>query len=388
VLHWFVPQYPLLLDPRYYRIDDILRGPYTPTTPFGSSGEHLWAASPQGWGFRGGVRWRHSTEPYWLAPFTLTIRGDGQPIEPGDAISRPSHVTLHAVGQESGLQVTEDKFVTDDDVVVSILSLRNPGDGDIDVRMDVAWGVASGRNDFGYAAPVYVHRAGPPGDDLRLRLPSQSHRTLVFAAAFALDSEEAARRSARWGRNPSVLRLHVAEFQAWFDENAPRFDCSDPWLTKLWYHGWQQERRGRPARRAGIGSLLFPKDDWAAVNTLVREQFEEGDYVRPRASAERPEPGSLWPHLILHNLIGLTPRNDDLLEVQPMPTRAGDSGWSHFCAEGVPYQGRRLTLVWDDPADPEDAFHDGDKGFTVYVDGVRLFHDDRLIPFQHPLPAV
>jgi hypothetical protein len=379
---------PPLLDPRHYRIDDILRGPYTPRTAFGSSGEHLWAASPQRWGFRDGVRWENRPESGWLAPFTLTVRGDGQPIEPGDAISRPSHVTLHAVGQESRLQVTEDKFITADDVAVSLLSLRNPGDGDIDVRVDVSWGLLHGRNEIGYVAPVNAHRVGPPGDDLRQRLPSQSYRTLAFAVALAHDPMEAARRAARWAYDPASLRTHVAEFQTWFDENVPRFDCSDPWLTKLWYHSWQQGRRGRPVGGPPAPRPRVPNGDWAALNALVREQFENGDYAFPRAAAEHPQAGSPWPQVILNHMIGLVPSVDGDLEVRPIAADRAQGVWSYFAVENVPCLGRLLTIVWDDPAEREDAFHDGDKGFTVYADGRCIFHGDHLAPLRLRLPPV
>ena len=46
-----------------------------------------------------------------------------------------------------------------------------------------------------------------------------------------------------------------------------------------------------------------------------------------------------------------------------------------------------VTLVWDDPAFPGDAYSDGDKGLTIYVDGRRFRHQADLSPFAACLPA-
>ena len=47
---------------------------------------------------------------------------------------------------------------------------------------------------------------------------------------------------------------------------------------------------------------------------------------------------------MLHHLIGLVPRADDVIEIDPLlPAGA----WPYFCADGIPYHGRNLTIIWD-----------------------------------------
>lgn len=707
----------MLLEPRYFRLDDLLRRPYTPQTPFGASGDCLWATSPQGWGFRHGVHYLHKTGDDGLAPFILALRADGVPIEPGDAVYRPSHVTLNGFDQESGLQVTEDKFITQDDVVVSVLSLRNPSDGSIALELDLKWGVPVGENQFRPGVPVFVHREGPPGDDLRQMLPAGSRQTLIFAVAFAPTPEEAVRRAARWARDENAVRLQGENYQAWFDQNVPRFDCSDPYMTKMWYHRWyvvkknhMNPRRGltledsfsegrwnsawysasitygaghvlretrwlrdpryarnyfrgfarnqradglyrswyvdgiarpdsdegkytdwitaavwdahlvhpdtaflrealpaleknvaywqshswdgdgllvvddhwwtgmewqpsffyradyhlgedhtgrdvqNPVKRLDLTAYqyanacalsrihallgnddaardaaalagmirdavcekmwdektgffydLLPGTDekiqtaktvaafypfysglpdasqaraawarlldpaqfwtpyppastspdspayaqekrmrdkpvtgcywngptwphsvaltatglarslrehgekahpeqarralWEMITSFGRAQFEEGDFSRPHTgefyrgddarwlTGERDYLHSTWADLIITGLIGLIPRDDDVLEIHPLLPMPGAGGWTHFCLDDVSYRGRLLTLVWDWPEQGEDAYDDGDKGFTVYVDGRRAHHQNDLTPFTVALSA-
>lgn len=700
-----------LLDPRHYRLDDILRRPYTTTTPFGASGDCVWATSPQNWGFRQGVHWVHKTYPEGLSPFSLRLRVDGTEIEPGDAVYRPSHVTLNGVDAASGFQITEDKFITQDDVVVSVLSLRNPGEGTTDVEIDLQWGVPVGLNELRRNIPVYVHREGPPGDDLRQQMPSGNRVTLIFAVAFAPTKEEAEHRAHRWRHEANPVRVQAEAYQAWFNENVPRFDCSDPWLTKLWYHRWYvakknhlnprvgltledsfsegrwnsewysasitygaghvlrevrwlrdsryvrnyfrgfarnqradglfrswyvdgiarpetdegkytdwitaslwdvhqvhpdtaflreslsaleknvaywqshswdkdgllvvddhwwtgmewqpsffyqadynlgEKRDGRdvqnPVKRLDLTSYQYANvaalarvqrvlgnhdaadaseslaatikgamkaamwDDetrffydllpgtnekittaktiaafypfyagaasaaecdawahltdpaefwtphppastaldspaynqekaiknkpitgcywngptWPHANALVisglarslrengeaahpagsrktlfdllnsfgRAQFEEGDFARPLTgefyrgdtaqwmTPERDYYHSTWADLIIHSLIGVIPRDDEMLEIHPLLPAPAEGGWAHFCIENLPYRGRLLTLVWDDPAAAEDAYQDGDKGFTVYVNGKRFHQQSDLSPLH------
>jgi hypothetical protein len=126
-----------------------------------------------------------------------------------------------------------------------------------------------------------------------------------------------------------------------------------------------------------------------ALTALAREQFEEGNFVRPASLANRLQPGIPWPAVILTRLVGLVSGEADrMLEIRPWLPAPSEGGWNYFCVENLPFRGRLLTLVWDDPAHPEDAFHDGDKGFTIYVDGVRIAHSERLASFQIDSPPV
>src|SRR4029077_7942152 len=47
--------------------------------------------------------------------------------------------------------------------------------------------------------------------------------------------------------------------------------------------------------------------------------------------------------LIITGLVGLRPRADDTVELQPLAPAA----WDYFALDRVPYQGRTLSVVWD-----------------------------------------
>ncbi|MFO0810747.1 MAG: hypothetical protein U0746_19125 [Gemmataceae bacterium] len=66
--------------------------------------------------------------------------------------------------------------------------------------------------------------------------------------------------------------------------------------------------------------------------------------------------------LVISGLVGLKPRADDTIEVNPL-VPAGR--WDWFCLDGVRYHGRDLTILWD---------RDGTRfsrgaGLRILVDG-------------------
>ncbi|MCB1092189.1 MAG: glycoside hydrolase, partial [Verrucomicrobiae bacterium] len=70
-------------------------------------------------------------------------------------------------------------------------------------------------------------------------------------------------------------------------------------------------------------------------------------------------------------LIGLKPRADDRVEVNPtLPEKA----WDWFCLDRVSYKGRILTILWD-----EDGKKYGKgRGLMVFANGKRIAHSPTL----------
>jgi hypothetical protein len=390
----------VILDPRQYRLDDLLRRAYGPGVPFAPCGANLWAESPQGWGFHGDVHWAQCAGGAGLAPFSLTLLADGDEVLVGDAICRPSHVTQHGRHPTTGLQVTEDKFLTEDDVVVSIVSLRNPEESMVDVRIEHAWGIAQGETDL--PGGVWVRRSAPPGDDLRQTLAPGARSTMVFAMAFAPTNREAERRVSEWAGLRDAVGAQSGASQSWFDARAPRFDCADPWLTKLWYHCWHAFRRQGGATPEAVVALApiataEPAGLASALSTYARTQFEDGDFMRPGTPAQNAagrgtaaSGASGAPPLaefLTRYVAGISLDAHDLLTVAPRIPDAAGGGWTHFCLDAVRFRDRLVTIVWDDPSDPSiDAYHDGDMGLTVYADGRRISHHESLKSHSVELP--
>lgn len=89
--------------------------------------------------------------------------------------------------------------------------------------------------------------------------------------------------------------------------------------------------------------------------------------------------------LILTGLVGIRPRADDVLEVNPLLPDAPDPqalGW--FRVQGVPYHGHRIAVTWD----ADGSHYRRGKGLAIEVDGREVARRDRLGRIEIPLPRV
>jgi hypothetical protein len=99
----------------------------------------------------------------------------------------------------------------------------------------------------------------------------------------------------------------------------------------------------------------------------VHEYYSQWE---PHSLTPRPKPSdishdfhSMYCSLIVEGAVGLTPRADDIIELQPLARR-----WTHFLLDRLRYKGRDLTIVWDQP--------DGKVQYDGYPEGFSLFIDD------------
>jgi predicted GH43/DUF377 family glycosyl hydrolase len=103
--------------------------------------------------------------------------------------------------------------------------------------------------------------------------------------------------------------------------------------------------------------------DWIA-RTLLRQR-----------GSKIPERGKDYNHstycdLIISGLVGLRPRADDTIEVNPLVPGA----WKYFCLDQVRYHGRWLTILWDKTGD---RYHRG-VGLRVLADGREVLASETL----------
>ena len=114
--------------------------------------------------------------------------------------------------------------------------------------------------------------------------------------------------------------------------------------------------------------------DWIA-RTLLKQR-----------GSEIPERGKDYNHstycdLVISGLVGLRPRADDIVEVNPLAPLA----WDYFCLDQVRYHGRWLTILWDKTGE---HYHKG-KGLRVLADGKEIAAADspgRLTAALPPFP--
>jgi hypothetical protein len=104
-----------------------------------------------------------------------------------------------------------------------------------------------------------------------------------------------------------------------------------------------------------------------------------GDWIARTLLLQRgqviPERGKDYNHstfcdLVVSGLVGLRPRNDDTLEINPL----APGSWDYFCLDRVSYHGHWLTILWDRTG----VRYGYGKGLSVLVDGQRAVTSTEL----------
>jgi hypothetical protein len=127
---------------------------------------------------------------------------------------------------------------------------------------------------------------------------------------------------------------------------------------------------------------------WQLFHSFTRAQFRDQNFHEPWTgefyhgdtgrwkTEERDYNHSTWLDILIPDLIGLVPRDDKTLEIDPL---VPESALSFFILDGARYHGHDVTIVWDSPGrDIPDHFADGRKGLDVHVDGKRVASAPRL----------
>ena len=69
--------------------------------------------------------------------------------------------------------------------------------------------------------------------------------------------------------------------------------------------------------------------------------------------------------------MGLRPRNDNVIEINPL---LPEGKWNYFCLDKVLYHGYKLTIVWDETGE---KYKKG-KGLMIFIDGKLRANTDNI----------
>ncbi len=113
----------------------------------------------------------------------------------------------------------------------------------------------------------------------------------------------------------------------------------------------------------------------------VHEYYSQWE---PYARQPKPKPSeishdfhSMWLSLVIEGPIGLVPRSDDILEVDPMAR-----SWDYFLVDGLRYHGLDLTIAWDRPGDGPPRYDGYPEGLSIRVAGRQVAHREDFGPLR------
>ena len=105
--------------------------------------------------------------------------------------------------------------------------------------------------------------------------------------------------------------------------------------------------------------------------------WKNGTWDREKGGEERGKDynHSTFCDLIISGLIGLRPRADNVIEVDPL---LPPGVWNYYCLDGIPYHGRWLTILYD----ADGKHYRRGKGLRVMINGKTVAASEKL---QHVL---
>ncbi|MDR0812187.1 MAG: six-hairpin glycosidase, partial [Paludibacter sp.] len=112
---------------------------------------------------------------------------------------------------------------------------------------------------------------------------------------------------------------------------------------------------------------LYVESQYHRGRPYVGEYLDEttGYWLKGDQERSRYYNHSTFNDLIITGLVGLRPRTDNTLEINPLTQK---NRWDYFCLDNVLYHGKILTIVWDKTGE---RYNRG-KGFYVLVDGKEI----------------
>jgi hypothetical protein len=191
--------------------------------------------------------------------------------------------------------------------------------------------------------------------------------------------------------------FHAAYGPTTVERHDPLFKISRTccwWSGNSWPYATTQTLKALANLLQNYRQDVITRADYLKLlQTYARTQRKNGrPYI---AEAAHPDTGSWEGHdsynhsehyfhsgyidLILTGLVGLKPRADDVLEVQPLAPET----WDYFGVHHVPYRGHRLGILWDRLG----TRYGVGKGLHVYVDGGLVATSARLERVTGHMPA-
>ena len=113
--------------------------------------------------------------------------------------------------------------------------------------------------------------------------------------------------------------------------------------------------------------------DWISRTRLLEMEKTNNELFIRKGGYERGKDYNHSPYndLIITGLVGLRPRADDIVEVNPL---LPENTWDYFCLDNVLYHGCILTIIWDKTGEK----YSKGKGLTVFADGKKVASSDTL----------
>jgi hypothetical protein len=118
---------------------------------------------------------------------------------------------------------------------------------------------------------------------------------------------------------------------------------------------------------------LYVESQYYRGRPYIGEYLDEttGYWLKGDQERSRYYNHSTFNDLIITGIIGLRPRADNIIEINPL---IPENKWDWFCLDNILYHGKNLTIFWDKTGD---KYKKG-KGLHVWVNGKEVGRSEKL----------
>lgn len=218
----------------------------------------------------------------------------------------------------------------------------------------------------------------PKGFYAPLGLTTAEQRHPQFALSY--QGHECQWNGPSWPYATAVTLTAMANLLNDYHQNA--VNSADYFELLKIYAKSQQRKREDGAVLPWIDENLNPNTgDWIARTRLMA--WDHGTWAKDKGGAERGKDynHSTFCDLIISGLVGLRPRADNTVEVNPL-IPAGR--WDYFCLDNVLYHGRTLTILFDQTG----TRYQRGAGLRVLADGREIAASKTLERITGQLPPL
>jgi hypothetical protein len=118
---------------------------------------------------------------------------------------------------------------------------------------------------------------------------------------------------------------------------------------------------------------LYVESQYYRGRPYVGEYLDEktGYWLKGDEERSRYYNHSTFCDLVITGLVGLCPRPDNIIEVNPL---IPENRWDWFCLDNLLYHGKTISIVWDKTG----AKYNRGKGFLVFANGKKIASAEKL----------
>lgn len=172
------------------------------------------------------------------------------------------------------------------------------------------------------------------------------------------------------------------------DRSHPQFRshgcCKCEWDGAIWPFATAQTLTAMANLLNNYKNVPVTKNDYfTQLKKYARSQYRNG---KPYIGEYMDEKTGMWlthdargryynhstfNDLVITGLMGLRPRADNIVEINPL---IPEHKWDWFCLDNILYHGKTLTIIWDKTGE---KYHQG-KGLSVWVNGRKIASSRRI----------